>query len=66
MRDRILEALRLKYEGQKAEADANIFIYLSNPAGIGEHSDIVAEVDKQVELAATAKEKLDYLDTIGY
>ena len=66
MRDKILNALRLKYQGQVAEANANIFIYLHNPAGIGEHSDIVAEVDKQIELAATAQEKLDYLEKIGY
>ena len=31
------KALKLKYEGQIAEADANIEIYLKNPAGIGEH-----------------------------
>lgn len=59
------KALKLKYEGQIAEADANIEIYLKNPAGIGEHSDIIAEVDKQIELAASAQEKLDYLGKIG-
>ena len=66
MRDKIVEALTLKYQGQVAEAEANIHIYLVNPAGIGEHSDIVAEVDKQIERAATAQEKLDFLKNIGY
>jgi hypothetical protein len=66
MRDKIVEALRLKYKGQVAEAEANIHIYLINPAGIGEHSDIVAEVDKQIERAATAQEKLEFLENIGY
>jgi hypothetical protein len=66
MRDKIVEALRLKYQGQVAEAEANIHIYLINPAGIGEHSDIVAEVDKQIERAATAQEKLEFLENIGY
>tara|TARA_E500000331_G_scaffold355038_1_gene409568 strand:+ start:317 stop:517 length:201 start_codon:yes stop_codon:yes gene_type:complete len=66
MRDRMLKALKLKYEGQIAEADANIHIYLRNPAGIGEHSEILAEVDKQIEIAATAQEKLDYLEKIGF
>lgn len=56
------KALKLKYQGQIAEANANIEIYLKNPAGIGEHSDVLAEVDKQLELAASAQEKLDYLD----
>ena len=66
MRDKIFKALKLMYEGQIAEADANISVYLQNPAGIGEHSEIVAEVDKQIEKAAAAQEKLDYLENIGY
>ena len=65
MRTIMKKALKLKYEGQIAEADANIEIYLKNPAGIGEHSDVIAEVDKQIELAASAQEKLDYLEKIG-
>jgi|TARA_B100000497_G_C7409066_1_gene258165 hypothetical protein len=65
MRTIMKKALKLKYEGQIAEADANIEIYLKNPAGIGEHSDVIAEVDKQIELAASAQEKLDYLGKIG-
>ena len=66
MRDKIFKALKLMYEGQIAEADANISVYLQNPAGIGEYSEIVAEVDKQIEKAAAAQEKLDYLENIGY
>jgi len=62
MRTIMKKALKLKYQGQIAEANANIEIYLKNPAGIGEHSDVLAEVDKQLELAASAQEKLDYLD----
>ena len=37
MREIIINALRLKYKGIMAEAQANIEIYLENPAGIGEH-----------------------------
>ena len=65
MRTIMKKALKLKYEGQMAEATANIEIYLRHPVGIGEHSDVLAEVDKQIELAATAQEKLDYLGKIG-
>jgi hypothetical protein len=66
MRDRIFTALKLVYQGQIAEAEANIHIYLRNPVGIGEHSEIVAEVDKQIEKAAQAQEKLDFLENMGY
>ena len=51
-----------KYEGDIAEANANLQVYLSNPMGIGEHSEIMVEVDKQVEKIANAEEKLDTLN----
>ena len=41
----IIKALEKKYEADIAEAEANIGVYISNPAGIGEHSDLVAAVD---------------------
>jgi hypothetical protein len=61
MRDLILEALRAKYEGQIQEARANIEVYLNNPVGIGEHSDIIEAIDCQIEKIAEAAEKKDAL-----
>lgn len=61
MRTKILTALHKKYEGIIAEAEANIEVYLKNPAGIGEHPDIIGAVDTQLQLVAEAKEKLDLL-----
>ena len=52
------EALIIKYEGEIAEAKANIKVYLMNPVGIGEHPDIVAAMDTQIEKMAQAEEKL--------
>tara|TARA_R110002012_G_C11439148_1_gene590375 strand:+ start:538 stop:759 length:222 start_codon:yes stop_codon:yes gene_type:complete len=54
----ILRALEKKYEGDIAVATANISVYQSNPAGIGEHSDIVQSVDTEVEKLADAQDKL--------
>ena len=58
----ILEALRKKYESEIASARANIQIYIDNPAGIGEHPDLVAAVDEQVTLLAEAEDKLSTLE----
>ena len=58
----IIDALRAKYKGQMLEARANIDIYIENPAGIGEHSDIVAAVDEQVAKLGEAMDKLEALD----
>ena len=52
------EALIIKYEGEIAEAKANIQVYLANPVGIGEHPDIISAMDTQIEKMAHAEEKL--------
>ena len=62
MKESILKALRLKYEGQIAEAKANIDIYLSNPAGIGEHPEVLEAIDTQVNKIAEAEDRLMVLD----
>ena len=62
MRRAILEALRLKYEAEIAEADATANIYLDNSVGIGEHPQHIEEVNKLIDKIAQAKEKLDVLE----
>ena len=62
MRTVIVKALELKYQGAIAEAQANIEIYLTNSAGIGEHPEILSAIDSQVELIAEAEDKLIVLN----
>ena len=54
----IIDALRKKYEAEIASAKANINVYQTNPAGIGEHPDVVGAIDMEIEKMATADEKL--------
>ena len=54
----ILGALVKKYESDIAVHTANISVYQSNPAGIGEHPDVVAAVDELVGQLAAAQDKL--------
>ena len=61
IRSLILDALEKKYESDIAKADATIKVYLENPVGIGEHPQIVDEVDKQISSICKAKEKLEEL-----
>ena len=58
MEKTLREALIIKYEGEIAEANANIQVYLANPVGIGEHPDIISAMDTQIEKMAHAEEKL--------
>lgn len=57
----LVEALRLKYEAEIAASKANIQVYIDNPAGIGEHPDLVAAVDEQLVKLAEAEDKLETL-----
>ena len=57
----LLDALRKKYEGEIAAANANINVYITNPAGIGEHPNLVAAVDSEIEKLTDATDKLSIL-----
>ena len=48
MRDMILNASKSYYVGLINKHIANVEIYLSKSTGIGEHSDILASVDKEI------------------
>lgn len=51
-------ALQKKYEAQMQEAIANLETYFNEPVAIGEHSDLLTEHDKWVEVLANASDKL--------
>ena len=55
----MLEALIKKLEGEIAVAKANIEVYLNHSVGIGEHPNLVEAIETQVEIMATAQEKID-------
>ena len=58
---KMIVALRKMYEAEIAHAQANIDVYLNSPVGIGEHPDIVAAVDDQIDKMAHAEDKLEIL-----
>ena len=58
----LVNAARKKYEAQIEEALATLHIYFNNSVGIGEHPDLLAEVDKYVEMLESATGKLDMLN----
>ncbi len=61
----LYKAAVAKYQAQKTEALATLTIYLNGSVGIGEHSDLLAEVDKYTELLANAEDKLQVLSSYG-
>ena len=61
LKDKIINALRKKYEADMEAALATIDIYLANSVGIGEHPQHIQEIDKQLSNYCSAKEKLESL-----
>ena len=59
MNNPLLKALCKKYEGEIAIAKANINVYMENPVGIGDHPNIVAAVDSEIEKLAGEIDKLN-------
>mgnify|MGYP001295580816 CR=1 FL=1 len=66
LKEQLIEGLIEKYRGEIAAAKANVAVYLENPAGIGEHPDVIQAIDTQIELIASAQEKLDVLNSRRY
>ena len=54
-------ALIKKYEAEKAEAKATLNVYFNNPAGIGEHPDLIEEMDKLLGKLGEAEDKIETL-----
>jgi len=58
----LVKALAKKYEADILNAKANIEVYVTNPAGIGEHPDLAAAMDSQIDIIAHAEDKLGVLN----
>ena len=63
MRRTIIDAVRAHALGHIEKAKANVEIYLKNPAGIGEHSDVLAAIHEQLDIISTNHDRLEVLDT---
>ena len=61
LKSQILQALKMQYAGMMEMHRANIDIYLTNPAGIGEHPDVLGAIDSEIAALAAVAEKLEIL-----
>jgi len=61
MRDKIKESLVAHAEGHIKKHSANVEIYLNNSIGIGEHSDIIETIEKELQMIAKYDDQLEVL-----
>ena len=61
MRDQMIKALLAHAQGDIEKHKANVEIYLANPAGIGEHSDIMESVENELNMIAKYQDQIDVI-----
>ena len=61
MRDQLIKALLAHAQGDIAKHKANIEVYLANPVGIGEHSNIVEAIEIELDMIAKYQDQIDVI-----
>ena len=61
MRDQLVKALLAHAQGDIQKHVANVEVYLTNPAGIGEHSDITEAIENELNIIAKYDEQVAVL-----
>ena len=61
MRDQLIKALLAHAQGDIQKHVANVEVYLTNPAGIGEHSNIVEAIEQELDMIAKYQDQIDIM-----
>jgi len=62
MRDQLIKALLAHAQGDIAKHKANVEIYLTNPAGIGEHSNVMEAIEEEINMIAKYQDQIDVIN----
>ncbi len=61
MREQIIKALLAHAQGDIAKHRANVEVYLTNPAGIGEHSNVLEAIEQELDMIAKYQDQIDVI-----
>ena len=62
MREQLIKALLAHAQGDIQKHVANVEVYLTSPAGIGEHSDITEAIETELNIIAKYQDQVDVLN----
>ena len=62
MREQLIKALLAHAQRDIAKHKANIEVYLANPVGIGEHSNIVEAIEGELDMIAKYQDQIDIIN----
>ena len=61
MREKLIEAFKSHARGHIDKHVANVEVYLANPAGIGEHSDLMESIEVELKAISEYEDQLEVL-----
>ena len=62
MKEQLIKALLAHAQGDIQKHVANVEVYLQNPAGIGEHSNIVEAIEQEINEIAKYQDQIDVIN----
>ena len=62
MREQLIKALLAHAQGDIQKHVANVEVYLTNPACIGEHSDITEAIENELNIIAKYQDQIDIIN----
>ena len=62
LKEVMISAARKHAEAEIDLHKANIEVYMNNVVGIGEHSDIIETIQKELDAMASAQDRMDMLE----
>tara|TARA_B100000287_G_scaffold260734_1_gene245286 strand:+ start:1496 stop:1729 length:234 start_codon:yes stop_codon:yes gene_type:complete len=63
MRDQLIRALLAHARGEISKHQANVEVYLTNPVGIGEHSDITGAIGDELDKISRYHDQIEVINT---
>ena len=62
MKTELIKSLLAHAHGEISYHKANVNVYLNNPAGIGEHSDIMGAITNELERIAYYEDQVEVIE----
>ena len=62
MRNEIIEAVRAHAQGHIDKHKMNVEVLMQKPVGIGEHGDVLTEIEKELKIIAEYDDQLEMLN----
>ena len=62
MKQKLIEAVKLHALGNIEKHKMNVEVYLTNPVGIGEHPDIMAAIESELDQISHFHDQLEVLE----